>query len=99
MAEYRVVNVGTSNIELHTTDVSFDVERSDDGTTWRKIEAATVPVKLRCTADEIVQQIHSRADAIALKDATLTDVFDEVRVILSAKKLEPIKPVEEKLEL
>ena len=96
MVEYRVTNVTVGNVELHTADATFDVERSEDGKTWNKVESTTVQIKTRCTAEEIAQQIHSRADSVALKDATLTDVFDEVRTILSTKKLEPIaKELEE----
>ena len=93
MAEYRVTNVTVDNVELHTADATFDVERSDDGETWKRVDGATISIKTRCTADEIAQQIHARADSIALKDATLTDVFEEVRTILGTKKLEPVKPI------
>ena len=99
MVEYRITNVKADNVQLHTADASFDVERSEDGETWTKVESSTTTIKTRCTADEIAQQIYARADEIALKDATLTDVFDEVRAILSVKNLEPIKPIIKELEL
>ena len=93
MVEYRMTNVAVDNVELHTADATFDVERSDDGVTWKRVDGATISIKTRCTADEIAQQIYARADSMALKDATLTDVFEEVRTILGTKKLEPVKPI------
>ena len=99
MAEYRITNVKVDDVQLHTATASFDVERSEDGETWTKAESSATTIKTRCVADEIAQQIYARADEIALKDATLTDVFDEVRTILGAKKLEPIRPIIEGLTL
>ena len=91
MAEYRVANVTTSNVQLHTTDVSFDVERSDDErVTWRVIGSDTIEkMKNYIVSVNMMQAIHSRADAIAHRDAMLTDTIEGAKDLLSERTIGP----------
>ena len=102
MVEYRVANVAVDNVELHTADVSFDVERSDDdGSTW-KVVGSNVIEKMKNRIDMVaaMREIHSVANAIAHRDTMITDTIEGAKVLLSKTKIGPkaIEPIVEEPE-
>ena len=103
MAEYRFSNVKVITADLHTSDVGFDIEKSDDGgETWDVINSEIETVDNRLAATSVARQIHLVANEIVHKHAMITDTIGDVLVQLEKMPLGPkvIEPIaEEPLEL
>jgi hypothetical protein len=90
MAEYRISNIKVITADLHTSDVGFDIEKSDDGgETWDVIDSEIETIDNRLAATSVARQIHLVANEIAHKNAMITDTIDAVLVQLEKMPLGP----------